>query len=153
MNFKFRAATQNDVEFVYKLHRATMHDYVVQTWGQWDDAWQYAYFTEQFDPSTCEIIVSDQNDIGAISVLRRETDIFLKYVQLFPEYQGRGIGTQLILSLSEEARTKMLPLTLQVLKVNPARRLYQRLGFSVTGETKTHYLMTKCRKPGSLVDD
>jgi ribosomal protein S18 acetylase RimI-like enzyme len=31
--------------------------------------------------------------------------------------------------------------TLQVLKVNPARRLYERLGFRVTGETPTHFLM------------
>src|SRR5207248_4890163 len=30
---------------------------------------------------------------------------------------------------------------LQVLKVNPARSLYKRLGFLTTGQTATHYLM------------
>ena len=36
-----------------------------------------------------------------------------------------------------------MPVELQVLKVNPARRLYGRLGFQVTGETETHYLMQR----------
>jgi hypothetical protein len=31
--------------------------------------------------------------------------------------------------------------TLQVLKVNPARRLYERLGFCETGADDTHYQM------------
>ena len=34
-----------------------------------------------------------------------------------------------------------LPTRLQVLRVNPARHLYERLGFAVVGETPTHYLM------------
>ena len=31
--------------------------------------------------------------------------------------------------------------TLQVIKVNPARRLYERLGFRAIGETETNYQM------------
>jgi hypothetical protein len=34
-----------------------------------------------------------------------------------------------------------LPVTLQVNRANPSRRLYQGLGFEVTGETATHFLM------------
>ena len=30
---------------------------------------------------------------------------------------------------------------LRVLRVNPARRLYERLGFEVTGESPTHFEM------------
>jgi hypothetical protein len=30
-----------------------------------------------------------------------------------------------------------------VLKVNPAKRLYERLGLAVIGETDTHYLMRR----------
>ncbi|MEE9280835.1 MAG: GNAT family N-acetyltransferase [Myxococcota bacterium] len=35
-----------------------------------------------------------------------------------------------------------VPVTLKVLRVNPARELYERLGFSVTGETREHFQMT-----------
>ncbi len=32
---------------------------------------------------------------------------------------------------------------LQVLKVNPSRRLYERLGFSETGATDTHIILER----------
>jgi hypothetical protein len=35
-----------------------------------------------------------------------------------------------------------VPLTLQVLKNNRARRLYERLGLTAIGETPTHILMS-----------
>jgi ribosomal protein S18 acetylase RimI-like enzyme len=41
-----------------------------------------------------------------------------------------------------EAFDRGIPIALQVLRSNhPAKRLYERLGFEVTGETETHYLM------------
>jgi ribosomal protein S18 acetylase RimI-like enzyme len=143
MDIQLRETSQNDAEFLYRLHRVAMQAYVLQTWGQWDEVWQYRYFSENFDSSICQIIVVDKKDVGVISVLRRETDIFLRHIEVLPEYQRQGIGTQLILSLAVEASAKTLPLTLQVLKVNPAQELYERLGFLITSETDTHYLMTK----------
>ncbi|MHC4780253.1 MAG: N-acetyltransferase [Planctomycetota bacterium] len=47
----------------------------------------------------------------------------------------------LILDLQERAREEHLPVRLQVLKVNPARHLYERLGFRCCCETKTHLRM------------
>jgi ribosomal protein S18 acetylase RimI-like enzyme len=41
----------------------------------------------------------------------------------------------------DTARALNLPAALQVLKTNPAKQLYERLGFQVTGETASHYLM------------
>jgi hypothetical protein len=41
----------------------------------------------------------------------------------------------------EQARASHLPVSLRVLKVNPAQRLWRRLGFTVVGETETHWLM------------
>jgi hypothetical protein len=42
-----------------------------------------------------------------------------------------------------ESDQTQLPVKLRVLKVNPARRLYERLGFIHKGETPTHYLMER----------
>ena len=136
-----RAATTDDADFLYHLHRAAMQAYVVHTWGRWDEAWQWQRFRQHFDPSACQIVVLHGQDIGAIRVARRAADIDLSSIELLPAYQGQGIGTQLITTLIAEAHQAGIPLTLQVLKVNPARRLYERLGFSTCGETATHYLM------------
>ena len=62
-------------------------------------------------------------------------------IEISPDYQRRGIGTILMHDLLRKAAARGISVTLQVLKVNPARVLYERLGFELTGETGTHYLM------------
>jgi ribosomal protein S18 acetylase RimI-like enzyme len=76
-----------------------------------------------------------------LSVRNRETEVLLKFIEVLPEYQNQGIGTAVIKSVLEQAHHTGRPVGLQVLKVNPARSLYERLGFLTTGQTATHYLM------------
>lgn len=71
--------------------------------------------------------------IGQWLVERRPDALFLARVMLAPAWQGRGIASALIRELQAEARAGGLPLTLQVWEENPARALYERLGFAVTG--------------------
>jgi len=33
-------AVPEDIDFLYGLNRATMREYVVETWGRWDERWQ-----------------------------------------------------------------------------------------------------------------
>jgi GNAT superfamily N-acetyltransferase len=147
MNVTLRVAAIDDADFLFRLHRTAMQSYVAQTWGAWDEGWQLQHFQQHFDPSACQIIMLHRQDIGVISVVRQETGMFLSNIELLPAYQGRGIGTYLIKTLLDEAYQKDVVLTLQVLKVNPARQLYERLGFAISGETNTHYQMSA--KPGA----
>lgn len=50
-------------------------------------------------------------------------------IALVPASRGRGVGGRLLRHVLEQARARELPVWLQVELVNPARRLYQRLGF------------------------
>ena len=52
-------------------------------------------------------------------------------IALLPGYRGRGIGTALLGRLIEAARTSYPALALSVSAHNPAKRLYERLGFEV----------------------
>ena len=135
-----RPATQDDYDFLWWLHRATMRPYVEKTWG-WDEDWQIRYFQEHFDPTTVAIIEFDGVPIGCISVKRGDGVIFLAAIKIAPDYQNQGIGTKLIQALLNEAASQGVPVELQVLKVNPAQRLYERLGFIIISETETHYIM------------
>lgn len=137
---ELRAARQEDAEFLFGLFKATMQEYVAQIWG-WDEEWQQAYFQEHFDPSREQIVVLDGEDIGVQAIEERADALFLAKIYILPEYQGQGIGTQLIASVLDRAFGRGLPVTLRVLKGNPARRLYERLGFVAVGETETHSLM------------
>ena len=55
-------------------------------------------------------------------------------IAVAPEQRGRGIGTSLLQSLIATARDDAAAISLSVARDNPARRLYQRLGFEILGD-------------------
>jgi len=140
MEYKFRPASSDDYDFLRALHRNTMKDYVEKTWG-WDEEDEEKRFKESFDPDKLSVVVVEGSDAGMIVVEDKGTELFLSKIQILPEYQGRGLGTIIVNDLIKKARQRMIPVALQVLKVNPAKKLYERLGFMQIGETETHYLM------------
>jgi ribosomal protein S18 acetylase RimI-like enzyme len=119
-----------------------MRDYVHGTWG-WDDNWQRERFDKNFDPARLQVVEYEGQPIGSISVKRPGNEIFLAAIEIAPEFQNKGVGTYLVGKLLDDADQLNLPVRLLVLKVNPARRLYERLGFDCTGETPTHYVMKR----------
>lgn len=60
---------------------------------------------------------------------------------IIPEYQGKGIGTQILKDKLEENTDRNIEI--QYFKQNPVGRLYERLGFIPSGETEFHYQMKK----------
>lgn len=136
----FRPAAESDIGFLYALHVATMKEYVDRTWG-WEDAFQESVFRRNYVPSEVEIITWDSRDMGMLNVEERAGDIFLRAIEIHPEYQGRGIATSILRQIILDASASGRPVRLHVLKVNPAKRLYDRLGFSVIEDTPTHYIM------------
>jgi ribosomal protein S18 acetylase RimI-like enzyme len=63
-------------------------------------------------------------------------------IEIAPEFRGQGLGTAVLLEFIADTERRRLSASLQVLKINPVRRLYERLGFQIVGETDTHYLMS-----------
>jgi len=139
MEISLRNVTDADLEFLWRLHNAALQKYVAETWG-WDEEWQRRNFEERFDSNNGRIVVVDGADAGFWWVNERPEEIFLVSIHLLPEFQRRVIGTRLIRSLTDNSNK---PVRLKVLKVNPARRLYERLGFSVSGDLDTHFEMTR----------
>jgi ribosomal protein S18 acetylase RimI-like enzyme len=142
-----RPAQEDDYAFLWELHRTAMRPYVEATWG-WDEAWQADYFRAHVAFSRCQIIQSAGVEVGALVVETQSDRVFLDLIEIFPAYQRAGIGTAVIRQVLAQATQQGLPVALQVLKVNPARVLYERLGFVVTEETATHYLMSTPAGPG-----
>lgn len=138
--YTLRPATAEDYAFLYDLHVAAMKEYVAQTWG-WDDAVQQAMFRESFVPERSQIVIVAGQSVGVLAAERRAAEWFIGNIAIAPPMQGRSLGTALVRELLATAARDGLPTRLQVLRVNPARQLYERLGFTVVGETPTHYLM------------
>jgi ribosomal protein S18 acetylase RimI-like enzyme len=117
-----------------------MRPYVERVYG-WNDADQVRRFDEHFDPSKNRVVVFEGEDVGVLRTGEGAGEVWVANVQVLPEYQRRGIGAAVIGSVLADAHGRNLPVTLQVLKINPARALYERLGFRIRGETVTHYRM------------
>jgi GNAT superfamily N-acetyltransferase len=139
-----RPAMREDGPFLYQLLVATMREYVEPLWG-WDKEWQETYFWARFEADLesgrRQIVVRDGEDIGVLVVEERADEILLSQIYILPTHQGQGIGTALIRSVLHRGAELGLPVRLRVLRGNPARRLYERLGFAVTEETDTRTYM------------
>jgi ribosomal protein S18 acetylase RimI-like enzyme len=140
MQITFRQIKIKDFEFLWQLHNAALKKYITATWG-WDEALQRRLFTESFNPQDGEIVVVDGRDAGFLRVSEKESETFLISIRLLPQFQNRGIGTKLIKDLLAASKAKNKPVRLQVLKTNPALRLYEKIGFQIFGATETHFLM------------
>jgi ribosomal protein S18 acetylase RimI-like enzyme len=67
-------------------------------------------------------------------------------IALMPAVRGQGLGGTLLADLMAYAAGAGKPVDLSVIAHNPARRLYERLGF-VTTETGSLYNMMKWEPP------
>jgi ribosomal protein S18 acetylase RimI-like enzyme len=138
---ELRSANPDDFNFLYQLKKKVLKEYISKTWG-WDEKWQKEYFIQNFKPDEIQIITISGKKIGCISILEEDLCFSLSLIELLPENQNKGIGTQLIKELILKANKCKKCVKLQVLKVNyNAQRLYKRLGFSIKEESETHLQM------------
>jgi GNAT superfamily N-acetyltransferase len=135
-----RPALAEDAEFVFRVTEFCMRRYAEQTWGRWDEAYNRASFA----PETHQIVQYDSQDIGCIEVEDAPTHMRVNKLYILPAYQNRGIGAQLMRQLILRAANAGKPIRLSVLLVNPARRFYERLGFSVRESTSERHFMEWC---------
>ena len=119
---RLRPATADDFEFFFDLHKRSLGPYVDQVWG-WDDDDQRAYLERNIAPEHTQVIVVDGVDIGRLNVEDRDDEVFLGLIEITPDYQGRGIGAQLIQTLLDDAFAQDKRVRLNVLQVNT--RAYQ----------------------------
>lgn len=128
-----RPANDSDLPFLLDLRLQTMDQHLIASGVHLSREEHMQRVLHSFD--CAEIITVDGQARGLLKLDRNGTDWHLIQIQLVPELQRLGLGTQLMGRIISEARSAGASLRLGVLKINPARRLYERLGFLVVGET------------------
>lgn len=137
-----RPAVEEDCRFAFEAKRAALGAYVEQVWG-WDEQVQRDFHQRAWREHRPDIIVVDGHDAGTLRFVRHETHYHLGEFYLLPEFQGRGVGSALLRGMLARADAAGVPARLDVIRINPARSLYERHGFLVCGETETHYRMIR----------
>ncbi|HVU17763.1 MAG TPA: GNAT family N-acetyltransferase [Candidatus Didemnitutus sp.] len=143
--FITRPAAEEDRDWLYALKRATMRPYVEKVFG-WNEDDQRRRFDEDFDPAAKRIILVDGHEAGMFEVHDRRDHRYLAQLEILPAFQNRGLGAAVVGQVIEDAARAGRHVELQVLRPNPARRLYERMGFSVHAETPTHFQMRRGRQ-------
>jgi ribosomal protein S18 acetylase RimI-like enzyme len=140
--YTLRPATADDYDFLFHLIEVCLKEYVEAIWG-WDEVFQRNHFAEYFDVNGCQIVQLDGRDAGQLTVVEGDGDLYISGIYLLPEFQNKGQGSILVREVMARAEESGRAVTLQVLKANKsARRLYEKLGFQVTAERDTHYVMS-----------
>lgn len=140
MDFEIRLAAISDKEWLYTLYCSTMRKYIEKTWG-WDEEFQKNGFKTNLHPTKFKIIVVNGNEVGAYVINEESGHYWLEMILITPKMQKYGLGTAIIDKLQTDSEKGGKPLKLSVLKVNPAKEFYSRLGFHVYDEDDSFYKM------------
>jgi GNAT superfamily N-acetyltransferase len=136
LNVALRPAQESDRPFIEAVYFSTHRWLVERLFGWRGDEFERKKLNETVDLAVTSIVLVDGRDAGWLTVHRAPDGISLAQIYLSAPWQNKGVGSLLIGRLIEEARARSLPLTLATAKINPARRLYERLGFVTVAESE-----------------
>lgn len=145
MEYELRECTLEDFDFLFELKKQNFKWYVDKIWG-WNDEDQKKRLRDDLNEhlNHKKIVVLNKKDIGSYAThITENNDLFINEISIIKEYQNKGIGTDILRKQIAECENKNMKVLLQVFKENPAKKLYERLGFKIYNETETHYQMEK----------
>jgi GNAT superfamily N-acetyltransferase len=141
--FSLRPAAEADYSFTRALYLEGAEKHLSKI-GRWDKIRMIGLFDGGFKPDQMQIICAGDRDIGFVQIVEFPDRLYLRQLHLIDGFRGQGIGSHLIKALFDRAAAVGKPVTLEVLHGNPAKQLYLRHGFRLTGEDadKEHMLWT-----------
>ena len=150
MNPIIRMATQDDEPFLWEMLYFAAHmdedgeispeaakqnpdlEKYVNGWGRETDVGCIALEPHSNQPvgaAWIRLLIANEKTTSYVDDVTPELAI-----AVMPEYLGCGVGTLLLQHLLEAAKQRYPRVALSVRATNPAKRLYERMGFVVTGE-------------------
>jgi len=145
MPVALRPAIDEDFDYCRRLYFGEMQWIIEEL--HLHRAAQELKFKEQWDPAQVRMVALDGVDVGWLQTGTQDDDFFIAQLFVDQPFQRKGIGTELMKRLIEEAERAGQSVRLEVVKINPARRLYERLGFRITGEDERKFHMKRDGNP------
>lgn len=153
---RLRPVQDADRAFLVDLYGSTREQELAPV--PWDGATKRAFIEQQFAAQdahyhlhytnrTFDIVEVDGIAAGRLYVNRGERDIRIVDITIAPTYRGKGLGTALLQGLLDEGQDTGRSVSIHVERNNPARHLYDRLGFKPAGENGVYILMEKLPAP------
>jgi GNAT superfamily N-acetyltransferase len=145
-----RPVAAADSEFLFRLYASTREEELrlvdwtderKETFLRQQFAAQDLHYRENYPGAQRDIVLIAGQPAGRLYIHRGSDEIRLMDIALVPEFRGAGLGTQLIQDVLAEGERVGKPVTIHVEVFNPARRLYERLGFTKKEDKGVYWLM------------
>jgi ribosomal protein S18 acetylase RimI-like enzyme len=144
-----RPVTAEDEAFLQAVYASTReHELALVPWSRdQKDVFLGQQFAAQaehyetYEDASFDVVELDGVPVGRLYVARWPDQIRVMDVALLPEHRAAGIGTALLRDLLAEGAESGKPVSIHVERQNPARRLYERLGFRPVEERGLYVLL------------
>lgn len=138
--FELRPATRSDLDFCWTVYRDSMRP-LTEALGPWNEASQQRLIADAVADAGTSILRQHEDDAGWLQVEETRHIVHLQQLFVLPAVRNRGLGTSFLTWMKERAERKRKDLTLEVMTNNPARHLYERLGFKVVSTANNKITM------------
>ena len=146
----FRHIEDNDSPFIEKVYRSTRENELLFT--NWTEEQkktfvlmqlnaQLADYKRNYKGATYELVFFNKQPVGCLYLWETNYEIRVLDISLLPEFRGNGIGSSILKEIIVSARLKNKFISLHVEHNNPAKKLYERLGFKGKSSSDTHEYM------------
>ncbi|WP_144394698.1 GNAT family N-acetyltransferase [Pleionea sediminis] len=149
-----RKFSSDDIPFMRDLYGSTreselaMTNFTLEEKKQFIDQQfhaQLTHYTQHYNSDAFFIIELEQQPIGRLFIDYWDNEIRIVDIALMPDYRNMGLGTHYFQQLFDEARQTNRSVTIHVEHNNPAKKLYERLGFDLKTKTNDIYLLMEWR--------
>ncbi|MGK5741304.1 GNAT family N-acetyltransferase [Micromonospora sp. URMC 103] len=151
-DWAMRPASVADVETVAEL-RAVVLRTDLERLGRYDDHRVRQRLRNGFVPAHTWVIEAGGAFAGCVSLRPAEDAHWLEHFYLAPHLQGGGIGTAVLRGLLARCDREGILVRLNVLQGSPARRLYERHGFTLESEDPVEVFMVREPATALRADD
>lgn len=135
-----KAATEQDASFLFKLFEAQKtaelelyhvdihfkNSIISMQWNSKNQSYLHSFPNLQ-----TFVILHEEQAVGSCMIDYTPQEIHVIDILISSTFRNLNIGTLLFKQLQLEAQQQKIPLRLQVAVDNPAKRLYDRLGFNI----------------------
>jgi len=155
-----RPRTDADADFLEAVYFAHRWEEVAQT--GWPEPVRLAFLSDQhrlqrlhydqhYPDASYAVVEEHGRPIGRLYTLCSAGDMRIMDIGLMPEARGRGLGGALLDAVLRQAPTLgASKISIHVEQNNPARRLYERLGFVKAGEANIYDRLERLVEPETV---
>lgn len=150
LGISYRPAADGDLPFLALVYASTRLEELALT--GWPDELKKQFLAHQFNAQHVDyrrnnpaaewlVIERGGEGIGRLYLDRQDEAIHIIDIALLPANRRLGLGLAILTDLQSQASAEGKPVRIYVEMNNPARRLYDRLGFEAAGHVGAYELM------------